>query len=165
MLYRHHGYIDFDCRDRYFDEGVNEDAVDYLTLANRLVHDFRPAAVTIAGRESGMPGMCIPIDDGGIGFDYRLGMAIPTTGSSSSGGSRRGVETYVIPADKMMTEAIAYDGICYCRLGSGTGSSEATKQEDYEYFLKRSKSYKEYFDASTGFVRGKMLDGFLAYSV
>ena len=77
MLYRHHGYIDFDCRDRYFDEGVNEDAVDYLTLANRLVHDFRPAAVTIAEDVSGMPGMCIPIDDGGIGFDYRLGMAIP----------------------------------------------------------------------------------------
>ena len=77
MLYRHHGYIDFDCRDSYFDEGVNEDAVDYLTLANRLVHDFRPAAVTIAEDVSGMPGMCIPIDDGGIGFDYRLGMAIP----------------------------------------------------------------------------------------
>ena len=56
---------------------MNEDAVDYLTLANRLVHDFRPAAVTIAEDVSGMPGMCIPIDDGGIGFDYRLGMAIP----------------------------------------------------------------------------------------
>ena len=24
-----------------------------------------------------MPGMCIPDTDGGIGFDYRLGMAIP----------------------------------------------------------------------------------------
>ncbi len=46
-------------------------------LANRLIHDFRPSAVTIAEDVSGMPGMCIPIDDGGIGFDYRLGMAIP----------------------------------------------------------------------------------------
>ena len=26
---------------------------------------------------SGMPGMCIPIKDGGIGFDYRLAMGIP----------------------------------------------------------------------------------------
>ncbi|MBR2332433.1 MAG: alpha amylase C-terminal domain-containing protein, partial [Alistipes sp.] len=26
---------------------------------------------------SGMPGICLPIDDGGVGFDYRLGMAIP----------------------------------------------------------------------------------------
>ena len=72
MIYHHHGYVDFDCRERFFDEGLT-----YLTLANRLVHDFRPAAVTIAEDVSGMPGMCIPIADGGIGFDYRLGMAIP----------------------------------------------------------------------------------------
>ncbi len=77
MLYRHHGYVDFDCRERFFDAGVNRDALTYLTLANRLAHDFRPSAVTIAEDVSGMPGMCIPIADGGIGFDYRLGMAIP----------------------------------------------------------------------------------------
>ncbi len=77
MIYHHHGYTDFDCREKFFDEGVNEDAIDYLTLANRLIHDFNPAAVTIAEDVSGMPGMCIPIGDGGIGFDYRLGMAIP----------------------------------------------------------------------------------------
>ena len=77
MIYHHHGYVTFDSRDRYFDAGVNEDAITYLTLANRLIHEFRPAAVTIAEDVSGMPGMCIPIDDGGIGFDYRLGMAIP----------------------------------------------------------------------------------------
>ena len=77
MLYHHHGYIDFDNRDRYFDAGVNDDAIVYLTLANTLVHEFRPAAVTIAEDVSGMPGMCIPVADGGIGFDYRLGMAIP----------------------------------------------------------------------------------------
>ena len=77
MIYHHHGYVDFDCREHFFDEGVNRDALTYLTLANRLVHDFRPAAMTIAEDVSGMPGMCIPIADGGIGFDYRLGMAIP----------------------------------------------------------------------------------------
>ena len=77
MIYHHHGYVTFDSRDRFFDEGVNEDALDYLTLANRLVHDFLPPAVTIAEDVSGMPGMCIPTADGGIGFDYRLGMAIP----------------------------------------------------------------------------------------
>jgi len=77
MLYRHHGYVDFDCRERFFDAGVNDDAIAYLTLANTLVHEFRPAAVTIAEDVSGMPGMCIPVADGGIGFDYRLGMAIP----------------------------------------------------------------------------------------
>ena len=77
MIYRHHGYTDFDCREKFFDEGINRDALTYLTLANRLIHDFRPGAVTIAEEVSGMPGMCIPAEQGGIGFDYRLGMAIP----------------------------------------------------------------------------------------
>ena len=77
MIYHHHGYTNFDTREKFFDAGVNEDALTYLTLANRLVHDFRPVAVTIAEDVSGMPGMCIPINEGGVGFDYRLGMAIP----------------------------------------------------------------------------------------
>ena len=77
MLYYHRGYTDFDTRDKFFDEGVDLDAVTYLTLANRLIHDFRPTAVTIAEDVSGMPGICCKIEDGGVGFDYRLGMAIP----------------------------------------------------------------------------------------
>ncbi len=78
MIYRHHGIgITFGEQMQYFDEGVNEEAIRYLTLANRLVHDFRPGAVTIAEEVSGMPGMASSIDDGGIGFDYRLGMAVP----------------------------------------------------------------------------------------
>ena len=77
MLYYHRGYIDFDTREKFFDEGVDLDAVTYLTLANRLAHDFRPQTVTIAEDVSGMPGMCCAIEDGGVGFDYRLGMAIP----------------------------------------------------------------------------------------
>ncbi len=77
MIYHHHGYTEFDSRDKFFDTGVNEDAICYLTLANRLIHDLRPDAVTIAEDVSGMPGMCLPIEEGGIGFDYRLGMAIP----------------------------------------------------------------------------------------
>ncbi|MBR4994563.1 MAG: alpha amylase C-terminal domain-containing protein [Alistipes sp.] len=77
MLYYHRGYIDFDSREKFFDEGVDLDAITYLTLANRLVHDLRKDAITIAEDVSGMPGICSKIDDGGIGFDYRLGMAIP----------------------------------------------------------------------------------------
>ena len=77
MIYHHHGYTDFDCREKFFDEGVNRDALVYLSLANKLVHDYRPEAVTIAEDVSGMPGMCRTIEDGGIGFDFRLGMAIP----------------------------------------------------------------------------------------
>ena len=77
MLYHHHGYTDFDAREKFFDEGVNTDAICYLTLANKLVHELNPTAITIAEDVSGMPGMCIPIAEGGVGFDYRLGMAIP----------------------------------------------------------------------------------------
>ena len=77
MIYHHHGYTDFDSREKFFDEGVNEDALCYLSLANDLIHSLNPHAVTIAEDVSGMPGMCIPTADGGIGFDYRLGMAIP----------------------------------------------------------------------------------------
>ncbi|MDY3979485.1 MAG: alpha amylase C-terminal domain-containing protein [Tidjanibacter sp.] len=77
MIYHHHGYTEFDSREKFFDDSVNRDALTYLTLANRLIHDFRPRAVTIAEDVSGMPGICIPIEEGGIGFDYRLAMAIP----------------------------------------------------------------------------------------
>ena len=77
MIYHHHGYTDFDSREKFFNEEVNRDALVYLTLANHLIHEFRPDAITIAEDVSGMPGMCNPIADGGIGFDYRLGMAIP----------------------------------------------------------------------------------------
>jgi 1,4-alpha-glucan branching enzyme len=77
MIYHHHGYTEFDSRDKFFGPDVNDDALVYLTLANRLVHELRPDAVTIAEDVSGMPGMAVPIDEGGVGFDYRLGMAIP----------------------------------------------------------------------------------------
>ncbi len=77
MAYYNHGYMDFDCRERYFDDGVNRNALTYMTLANRLTHEFRPGAITIAEDVSGMPGMCFKTEDGGVGFDYRLGMAIP----------------------------------------------------------------------------------------
>ncbi|MBP3425278.1 MAG: alpha amylase C-terminal domain-containing protein [Rikenellaceae bacterium] len=77
MVYRHRGYTEFDCREKFSNEDVDEEALCYLTLANKLTHEIRPDAVTIAEDVSGMPGMVCPIDEGGVGFDYRLGMAIP----------------------------------------------------------------------------------------
>ena len=77
MIYHHRGYTEFDDRDKFFNGDVDEEALCYLTLANKLVHEIRPDAVTIAEDVSGMPGMVCPIDEGGVGFDYRLGMAIP----------------------------------------------------------------------------------------
>ena len=77
MLYHHHGMIAFDHYDKYFKDGVEWDAITYLQLANKLIHDINPSAISIAEDMSGMPGLCRPIQDGGIGFDYRLGMGIP----------------------------------------------------------------------------------------
>jgi 1,4-alpha-glucan branching enzyme len=78
MLYLHHGLGPaFDSYDRYFDHTIDEDAVCFLTMANKVIHTVRPDAMTIAEDVSGMPGLAAPIEDGGCGFDYRLAMGIP----------------------------------------------------------------------------------------
>ena len=78
MLYRDHGLERaFTSYDDYFGDNVDEDAVVYLCLANELVHEIRPAAVTIAEDISGLPGLALPLTDGGVGFDYRFAMGIP----------------------------------------------------------------------------------------
>ncbi len=78
MLYRDHGlgraFTDYKC---YFSPNTDTEAVTYLQLANELVHRVNPHAITVAEDMSGMPGMCLPIRDGGIGFDYRLAMGVP----------------------------------------------------------------------------------------
>lgn len=77
MLYHHHGNIVFDHYDRYFKDGVEWNAVTYLQLANRLIHEINPNALSVAEDMSGMPGLCRPLTEGGLGFDYRLAMGIP----------------------------------------------------------------------------------------
>ncbi len=78
MLYRDHGLGSaFTNYDMYFSLNTDGDAVTYLMLANELIHKLNKHAITVAEDMSGMPGMCLPIKDGGIGFDYRLGMGIP----------------------------------------------------------------------------------------
>ena len=78
MLYQHHGEgVAFDHYDRYFRQGVDKDAITYLQLATTLAQQVKPGAICIAEDMSGMPGLCRPIADGGIGFDFRLGMGIP----------------------------------------------------------------------------------------
>lgn len=78
MLYTHHGLgAVFTSYDQYFDGSVDEDALAYLGLANELIHDMAPHAITIAEDVSGMPGLAASPAAGGNGFDYRLAMGIP----------------------------------------------------------------------------------------
>ena len=77
MLYFHHGNIDSFDQWKYFREGVEYDAVTYLQLATTLMKIVNPDSIAIAEDVSGMPGLTSKIEDGGIGFDYRLGMGIP----------------------------------------------------------------------------------------
>jgi len=78
MLYHDHGLGSaFTGYEMYFSMNTDLEAVTYLQLANELIHKINPNALTIAEDMSGMPGMCIKIGNGGIGFDYRLSMGIP----------------------------------------------------------------------------------------
>ena len=78
MLYRDHGLGSaFTSYDMYFSMNTDLEAVNYLQLANELIHEVNPNALTVAEDMSGMPGMCLPLEQGGIGFDYRLAMGEP----------------------------------------------------------------------------------------
>ncbi len=78
MLYYDHGLErSFNNYDAYYDGGEDEDAITYLSLANELIHDINPHAITIAEEMSGMPGIAEKQAGGGIGFDFRLAMGMP----------------------------------------------------------------------------------------
>lgn len=78
MMYLHHGNMySFNSIDCYFCDLVDREAVTYLMLANDTIHMVNPDAISIAEDVSGMVGLARSIEDGGIGFDYRLGMSSP----------------------------------------------------------------------------------------
>lgn len=78
MLYLHHGQNKaFTAYGDYYDNSVDEDALTYLALANKVIHEVRPDAVTIAEDVSGMPGLAVSSGNGGFGFDYRFAMGVP----------------------------------------------------------------------------------------
>ncbi|KAI9785487.1 MAG: alpha-1,4-glucan branching enzyme [Geoglossum umbratile] len=79
ILYTHHGIgTGFSGGyHEYFGPGVDEEGVVYLMLANEMLHRLYPDCITIAEDVSGMPALCLALSLGGVGFDYRLAMAIP----------------------------------------------------------------------------------------
>ena len=78
MLFWNHGLGDaFTNYGMYFNGSVDDDAWVYLNLANRVIHGVKPSAITIAEDVSGIPGCAAPVEDSGIGFDYRMAMGEP----------------------------------------------------------------------------------------
>ena len=78
MLYYDHGLGKaFTCYDDYFNAGLDQDAFSYFIMANRLIHELNPNALSIAEEMSGLPGLATPHKDGGLGFDYRMAMGVP----------------------------------------------------------------------------------------
>ena len=78
MLYYSHGLGEsFGGYADYYNGHEDDEAICYLTLANLLIHEVHPGAITIAEEVSGMPGLAAPFEKGGYGFDYRMAMNIP----------------------------------------------------------------------------------------
>ena len=78
MLYHNHGLGQaFTGYPDYFTMNTDTEAVTYLQLANELIRQVNPNAITIAEDTSAIPGLCRPIADSGLGFDYRLAMGEP----------------------------------------------------------------------------------------
>ncbi len=78
MIFKNHGLEqDFLSYADYFNDNLDQDALVYLRLANKLIHQINPNTITVAEDMSGFPGMGVNIDNGGIGFDFRMAMGIP----------------------------------------------------------------------------------------
>jgi 1,4-alpha-glucan branching enzyme len=78
MIYYDHGLgKNFTSYKEYFDGGQDTDALVYLYLANKMIHAYKPDALTIAEEMSGMPGLAAETSRHGYGFNYRLSMGVP----------------------------------------------------------------------------------------
>lgn len=78
MLYFDHGLGKaFTRYDDYYDLNVDWEATTYFRLANRLIKQINLQTISIAEDMSGMPGLAVPVENGGLGFDYRMAMGVP----------------------------------------------------------------------------------------
>lgn len=107
----------------------------------------------------GNPGI-MPVADailkGFDGFDKELAYkALKNSAMRPDRGQDLRMEYGYIPCD-LFNEAVAYDMEYAIADGSVAAAAKALgKEDDYGYFLERSRSYRNFFDPGTGFMRGK----------
>jgi predicted alpha-1,2-mannosidase len=91
------------------------------------------------------------------GFDTSLAWeAVKATAMQDERGLKYIKQYGFIPADSIV-ESVAL-GLEYAIADWGIMkmAEKMGKKEDYEYFKKRAEGYKQYFDSTTGFVRGRL---------
>ncbi|KAI4366165.1 hypothetical protein MLD38_022079 [Melastoma candidum] len=83
MMYTHNGFATFTGDlEEYCNQYVDKDALIYLTMVNEMLHVLHPNIITIAEDATSYPGLCDPITEGGLGFDYYVNLAVPEMWSS-----------------------------------------------------------------------------------
>lgn len=145
MIYHHHGLgVDFASYDQYFSMATDTDAVAYLQLANELIHEINPQAVTIAEEMSGMPGMALPVDAGGVGFDYRLAMGIPDYWIRSLKNEKDENRDMHSLWHELTTQRPGEQNICYCESHDQALVGDKTlifRMADAEMYYGMDKAY------------------------
>ncbi len=104
----------------------------------------------------GIPVVADAIVKGIGGFDReRAFEAIRRTAMNPDRGNGLRMKYGYIPCD-LFNEAVAYDMEYALADGAAARAAEALgREEDARYFMERSHSYRNYFDPSTGFMRGR----------
>ena len=97
------------------------------------------------------------------GFDLDLEKVFEAAKVSATGDFEPGVKDLMergyIPADFMVESVASSMEYAIGDWGIAQLAKKLGKEEDYEYFINRSKAYKQYFDPETRFMRGKLSDG------
>lgn len=147
MIYKDHGRgQSFDSYNKYFSMNTNIQAINYLQLANKLAREVKEDVITIAEDMSAMPGMCLPLEYGGIGFDYRLAMGMPDFWEKTlklrdedwdMGNMWYELSTYR-PEEKRIAYVESHD---QALVGSKTSIFRLADQEMYWHMSKNDRNY------------------------
>lgn len=74
MLYLDYGKKDGEWEPNRFGGKENLEAVDFIKRLNKVVHMYHPSALTFAEESTSWPKLTLPIEEGGLGFDYKWNM-------------------------------------------------------------------------------------------
>ena len=119
-----------------------------------------------ANETNTMPGYsAVPVlvDASLKGFDLNLEKIYEAVKVTATGNFEPGVKELMargyIPADFMVESVASNMEYAISDWGIAQLAKKLGKTDDFEYFLKRSKAYKQYFDPDTKFMRGKLSNG------